>query len=384
MLTLRYQINGGHSMGIVKLKIAELRKNRGIGQQELADVLGVSFQSVSKWETGTSMPDITLLPNIAEYFDVSIDELLGVKPLHQQTYIPKDTDKRDNWNGKTDKLYKNRKYFWNDDYLRFLIENVWNINSPVDIIEFRCGEGYLGMKLLDLLPQGSTYTGVDNEYFSNKARLNFDSCDDRVNFIVSDLYSFEPDKKYDISICQAGLRHMNKPLEVLKRMISSAKKGGLVVCIDINREFENDGLYIEDISYDYLCTNFDFHKIWRKELECEGRDYAIGMRLPFYMDQLGLQDIDIRMNDRVLYVNPNMKDYEEKVQAFIEINGWDKQISLCNEENTIELFMNRGIDRIEAMSYVKMQSKLAEYFRNPENKKSFLKVYGLLITYGRK
>jgi transcriptional regulator with XRE-family HTH domain len=53
-------------MTMVKLKIAELRKNKRIGQQDLADVLGVSFQSVSKWENGVTMPDITLLPNIAE------------------------------------------------------------------------------------------------------------------------------------------------------------------------------------------------------------------------------------------------------------------------------------------------------------------------------
>jgi transcriptional regulator with XRE-family HTH domain len=46
-------------MATVKLKIAELRKEKGIGQQDLADVLGVSFQSVSKWETGVTMPDIT-------------------------------------------------------------------------------------------------------------------------------------------------------------------------------------------------------------------------------------------------------------------------------------------------------------------------------------
>ncbi len=51
-------------MTTVKLKIAELRREKGIGQQDLAEVLGVSFQSVSKWETGTTMPDITLLPNI--------------------------------------------------------------------------------------------------------------------------------------------------------------------------------------------------------------------------------------------------------------------------------------------------------------------------------
>lgn len=149
-------------MTAVKLKIAELRKDKGIGQQDLAEVLGVSFQSVSKWETGATMPDITLLPSIAEYFNVSVDELLGLKPLRQQAYIPRNTDNRDNWNGRSDYLHKVRKYFWNDDYLKFLIENVWHIESPIDIIDFRCGDGYLGMKLLELLPEGSTYTGVDN------------------------------------------------------------------------------------------------------------------------------------------------------------------------------------------------------------------------------
>ena len=46
--------------------------------------------------------------------------------------------------------------------------------------------------------------------------------------------------------------------------------------------------------------------------------------------------------------------------------------------------MNRGIDRVEAEAYIKIQSKIAEFFRNTENRKSFLKVQGLLITYGRK
>jgi hypothetical protein len=72
-------------------------------------------------------------------------------------------------------------------------------------------------------------------------------------------------------------------------------------------------------------------------LEFEGRDYAIAMRLPFYMQQLGLHDIDIRMNDKVMYVNPDMQDYEEKVQDFIESNSWDESFSISQREKTIEL-----------------------------------------------
>jgi transcriptional regulator with XRE-family HTH domain len=370
-------------MATVKLKIAELRKEKGIGQQELADVLGVSFQSVSKWETGVTMPDITLLPNIAEYFNVSVDELLGLKPLHQRKYKPSNTDNHDTSNGKENNLYKNRKYFWNDDYLEFLVSNVWKVELPVDIIDFRCCEGYLGQQLLEILPKGSSYTGIDNEYFTDKAKQKFANAGYNTNFLVSDIYSFEADKKYDIAIIQAGLRHMNRPMEVLKKMIASVKKGGLIICVDVNREFENDGLYIDDIDYSYLCTTFDFHKIWEKELESEGRDYAIGMRLPFYMRQLGLHDIDIRMNDKALLVNPDRKDYEETIQDFIDIHGLGKSFNMSNCENTIEYFMNRGVDRAQAEAYIKMKAQVADYFKKQGNK-SFLQVQGLLITYGKK
>ncbi len=370
-------------MATVKLIIAELRKDKGIGQQDLADVLGVSFQSVSKWETGVTMPDITLLPNIAEYFKVSVDELLGLKPLPKREYKPSNTDNHDTSNGKENGLYKNRKYFWNDDYLEFLVRNVWKVEAQVDVIDFRCCEGYLGQQLLEILPKGSTYTGIDNEYYTDKAKLKFANTEYITNFLVSDIYSYKADKKYDIAIIQAGLRHMNRPKEVLEKMIASVKRSGLIICVDVNREFENDGLYIDDIDYDYLCTTFDFHKVWEKELECEGRDYAIGMRLPFYMQQLGLHDIDIRMNDKVLLVNPDRKDYEKTVQDFIDIHDLDRSFNVSNCENIIEYFMNRGVDRAQAEAYIKKKAQIADYYKKQGNK-SFLQVQGLLISYGRK
>lgn len=61
----------------VGMKIAELRKINNMTQFDLADKLGISFQAVSNWERGNSMPDISKLPEIAELFGVSIDEILG-------------------------------------------------------------------------------------------------------------------------------------------------------------------------------------------------------------------------------------------------------------------------------------------------------------------
>ena len=56
--------------------LKELRKEKGITQEELAEKLGVSGRTISRWETGFNMPDISLLVEIAEFFDVSIPEII--------------------------------------------------------------------------------------------------------------------------------------------------------------------------------------------------------------------------------------------------------------------------------------------------------------------
>ena len=53
-----------------------LRKQRNLTQEQTAEFLGVSSQAVSKWETNSTFPDISLLPIIADFFNVSIDYLL--------------------------------------------------------------------------------------------------------------------------------------------------------------------------------------------------------------------------------------------------------------------------------------------------------------------
>ncbi len=58
--------------------IKQKRFKASMTQEQLAEKLGISPQSVSKWENEISMPDIALLPEIAEVFGVSVDELFGL------------------------------------------------------------------------------------------------------------------------------------------------------------------------------------------------------------------------------------------------------------------------------------------------------------------
>lgn len=61
-------------------KIATKRREKGVTQEELAGFIGVSKAAVSKWESGQSYPDISLLPVLATYFNITVDDLLSYAP----------------------------------------------------------------------------------------------------------------------------------------------------------------------------------------------------------------------------------------------------------------------------------------------------------------
>lgn len=66
-------------INIAKVLVSK-RREKGITQDELANYIGVSKASVSKWETGQSYPDVTFLPLLASYFNISVDQLMDYKP----------------------------------------------------------------------------------------------------------------------------------------------------------------------------------------------------------------------------------------------------------------------------------------------------------------
>lgn len=68
-------------------EIRRLRESCGLTQEALAQALNVTAQSVSKWERGTSMPDVQMLPQIAVYFGITIDQLFAMAPEQQMERI---------------------------------------------------------------------------------------------------------------------------------------------------------------------------------------------------------------------------------------------------------------------------------------------------------
>ena len=98
--------------------LLRLRKARGLTQEQLAGQLGVSPQSVSKWENCQSYPDIELLPHLAEVFSVSIDALLGYRREKLRT-------------SQYESKYRSPAYYWGND--------VWSGCYEVLRLIRRCG-----------------------------------------------------------------------------------------------------------------------------------------------------------------------------------------------------------------------------------------------------
>ena len=87
-------------------KIKELRKKQDVTQEKLAAYLNISYQAVSKWENGTALPDLTLIPGISNFFGVSADELLGMKDT-EETEVLKESKKIHSENLCSGKTYDN-------------------------------------------------------------------------------------------------------------------------------------------------------------------------------------------------------------------------------------------------------------------------------------
>ena len=69
--------------------ISEMRKEKGLTQKQLADIVGVSDKAVSRWETGKGLPDTSIMPELCKALDININELLSGERLNAEAYSGK-------------------------------------------------------------------------------------------------------------------------------------------------------------------------------------------------------------------------------------------------------------------------------------------------------
>jgi tellurite methyltransferase len=196
--------------------IARFRKEKGLTQEELAKKLNLTYQAVSKWETGVSMPDIATLPKLAAELNVSVDKLLGYSAF------------------KDEKLYYEKAYGNTDEYY-------WGVNPSqmclkiislmppqrssvqdkhIKILDIGCGEGkdavFFARCGYDVSAFDISDAGIEKtKRLADIAKVN-------INVFKANINDYRLDSKYDI-LFSSGVFHCIKQ-ELRDEIFANYKK----------------------------------------------------------------------------------------------------------------------------------------------------------------
>lgn len=205
----------------------------------------------------------------------------------------------------------------NDDYLEFLVTRVWKLNRACQLVEFGCGSGVMGLRMMPLLPQNSAYSGIDESAaLITKARQNWADKPWQAEFHEGSIYKTPfPDQAFDLSLTHTVLMHVPNPEKVIQEMIRVTRPGGMVVTCEANRNAHAAMLHIDEVNHQEEAPLGLFQTINRAIRERTGVDHNIGAKLPVIMHRAGLKHIQIRVDDAARFLYPPT-DTGDKVRLF--------------------------------------------------------------------
>ncbi len=205
----------------------------------------------------------------------------------------------------------------NDDYLEFLITRVWGLNNPCQLVEFGCGAGKMGMKLLPILPAGSTYTGIDQSAaLVDSAKQVWAKAPFQAEFHEGSIFETPfPDNAFDIVLAHTVLMHVPNPEKALREMIRVTRSGGMVIACEANRNAHTTLLHIEETNHQETVPLELFQTINREIRKRTGVDHNIGIKLPVLMHKAGLVNVQARQSDAVRCLFPPV-DTDHKRRLF--------------------------------------------------------------------
>lgn len=284
------------------------------------------------------------------------------------------------WDNKIEYLSQTRGLYYNDDYIEFLVKSVWKIDSPVSIVDFGCGYGFLASKLLPLLPNGSKYTGIDaGEELLHRAKEIYKDSTYDTEFIQGDIQQMNFEKKYDISICHAFLLHMPNPIDILKKMIDSVVDNGRIICFEPHWISNMSSYHFNDSEQSSIIKLGLLQEHFERNAKREGKDGNIGMKLPIYLNQLGVRDIECRVSDKVNFLN-HIISQEKKEMLFNSL----REEGIGNDPGDRESMLQRLIDSGATIEEAHKQYEAEKLFADIFNVNSSLTYApSMKITFGK-
>lgn len=285
------------------------------------------------------------------------------------------------WDSRIDYLRRSRDLYYNDDYIEFLVEKVWRVDTPVRMVDFGCGYGYLGLKLLPLLPEGSTYTGIDlGEKLLEEARSLFEPLPYETEFIRADIQEVRLERQYDIALCHAVLLHMPQPVEVLRNMIDCVVEQGRIITFEPHWISNMANYYLHGYDQSRLVHLGILQKLYEQDTKRSGKDGNIGAKVPIYLSELGVKEIESRVSDKVLFLHSNM-DQDRKSGLYERLRDSGHADAPAQERETfVTQLMERGARFEEAQQQYDNELLLSKQFQSDS---SFTYACNMKITFGR-
>jgi len=207
-------------------EIRDLRKKYNYSQEQLAKMLGISFQAISKWETGVTYPDIEMLSSLSKVFNVSIDYLLDNSVIRDGNA----------YNSK----YSDNNYYWGlePNHSCYEVMKVLPPIKPYKLLDIGCGEGkdavFFAKNGYDVTAIDLSETGIEKTKELAKAN------NVHVNAFVTNINEFNPKENYDIVFSSSVLHLVQKNVRdyLLNSLISHTNNGGIhMIQVHVKKPF---------------------------------------------------------------------------------------------------------------------------------------------------
>ncbi|WP_017689000.1 methyltransferase domain-containing protein [Paenibacillus sp. PAMC 26794] len=266
------------------------------------------------------------------------------------------------WDDQIEYLRNTRWLYYNDDYLEFLVQRVWKIEKSVDIIDYGCGYGYLGLKLLPLLPEGSTYTGLDKgKELIKQAKEIFSKTSYQTTFIIDDIEKVQVKRQYDIAISHAFLLHITEPINILQNMIDSVVDEGRIICFEPHWIANMSNYELHGLKQSKIIQLGILQKLFEEDAKRSGKDGNIGMKIPILLSQLGLRNVECRVSDKVNFLDQHMADSDkEKLFHALKEEGLGQEPN--DRHEVVTHLMERGLNSEAANREHEAESVFAKEF----------------------
>jgi len=197
--------------------ISRYRKNMGLTQDALAEQLSITFQAVSKWETGQTVPDTALLPKLAQALNISIDKLLGYSAfVSDVSHYESD--------------YRKDEYFWGIQPSMMCLKVIELLppTRPLKILDIGCGEGkdavFFARCGYEVSAFDFSQAGIEKtKRLADKARVH-------VNAFRANMWDYRLSEMYDVIFSSGALHYIKPELrdEVMTDYKTHVNDGGLV------------------------------------------------------------------------------------------------------------------------------------------------------------